>query len=52
VFALVKTSNPSGKGLSGTCWVDGETLYERTANKVSEWGERFIGKTVFRHRAR
>ncbi len=46
VFALVKTSNPSGKDFQDLL-VDGETLYERTARKVSEWGERFVGKSGF-----
>jgi len=46
VFALVKTSNPSGKDFQDLL-IDGETLYERTARKVSEWGERFIGKSGF-----
>ena len=46
VFALVKTSNPSGKDFQDLL-VDGETLYERTARKVSEWGERFLGESGF-----
>ena len=46
VFALVKTSNPSGKDFQDLL-IDGETLYERTARKVSEWGERFVGKSGF-----
>ena len=46
VFALVKTSNPSGKDFQDLI-VDGETLYERTARKVSAWGERFIGTSGF-----
>ena len=46
VFALVKTSNPSGKDFQDLM-VGSETLYERTAKKVSEWGERFIGKSGF-----
>jgi len=46
VFALVKTSNPSGKDFQDLI-VDGETLYERTARKVSQWGERFIGNSGF-----
>ena len=46
VFALVKTSNPSGKDFQDLI-VDGETLYERTARKVSAWGERFIGNSGF-----
>ena len=46
VFALVKTSNPSGKDFQDLL-VDGETLYERTARKVSGWGERFLGESGF-----
>ena len=46
VFALVKTSNPTGKDFQDLL-VDGETLYERTARKVSEWGERFLGESGF-----
>ena len=46
VFALVKTSNPSGKDFQDLL-VDSETLYERTARKVSEWGERFPGESGF-----
>jgi len=46
VFALVKTSNPSGKDFQDLL-VGGETLYERMARKVSEWGERFIGESGF-----
>ncbi len=46
VFALVKTSNPSGKDFQDLI-VDGETLYERTARKVSGWGEAFLGKSRF-----
>ena len=46
VFALVKTSNPSGKDFQDLI-VDGETLYERTARKVSQWGEQFIGTSGF-----
>lgn len=45
VFALVKTSNPSGKDFQDLI-VDGETLYERTARKVSSWGERFLGDSA------
>lgn len=46
VFSLVKTSNPSGKDFQDLL-VDGETLYERTARKVSAWGERFLGESGF-----
>ena len=46
VFALVKTSNPSGKDFQDLI-VGGETLYERMARKVSTWGEKFIGASGF-----
>ncbi len=46
VFALVKTSNPSGKDFQDLL-IDGETLYERTARKVSEWGSHFLGESGF-----
>jgi orotidine-5'-phosphate decarboxylase len=46
VFALVKTSNPSGKDFQDLM-IGNETLYERTAKKVSEWGGRFIGRSGF-----
>ena len=46
VFALVKTSNPSGTDFQDLL-IDGETLYERTARKVSQWGERFLGESGF-----
>lgn len=46
VFALVKTSNPSGKDFQDLL-IDGETLYERTARKVAKWGERFVGESGF-----
>ena len=46
VFVLVKTSNPSGKDFQDLS-VGKETLYERMAEKVSQWGEAFIGKSGF-----
>jgi len=46
VFALVKTSNPSGKDFQDLL-MDGETLYERTARKVCQWGEAFVGSSGF-----
>jgi orotidine-5'-phosphate decarboxylase len=46
VFVLVKTSNPSGKDFQDLS-VGDETLYERMAEKVSQWGEAFIGKSGF-----
>ena len=50
VFALVKTSNPSGKDFQDLM-VGSETLYERTAKKVAEWGEALHRQErLFRHR--
>jgi len=46
VFVLVKTSNPSGKDFQDLS-VGNETLYERMAEKVSQWGEAFVGKSGF-----
>jgi orotidine-5'-phosphate decarboxylase len=46
VFVLVKTSNPSGKDFQDLS-VGDETLYERMAEKVSQWVEAFIGKSGF-----
>ncbi|MDO5112247.1 MAG: orotidine-5'-phosphate decarboxylase [Clostridia bacterium] len=46
LFVLVKTSNPSGVDFQDRN-VDGMTLYERMAEKVSAWGEGFIGESGF-----
>lgn len=46
LFVLVKTSNPSGKDFQDLN-IDGLTLYQRMAQKVSEWGEAFLGESGF-----
>lgn len=46
LFVLVKTSNPSGADFQDKK-LDGETLYELTARKVSMWGEKFVGVSGF-----
>jgi orotidine-5'-phosphate decarboxylase len=43
IFALVKTSNPSGKEFQDLQTDDGRPLYERIAERVSSWGERLVG---------
>ena len=43
IFALVKTSNPSG-GEFQDLNVGGKKLYEAVADKVKLWGEPYIGK--------
>ncbi len=42
IFALVKTSNPSG-GEFQDLDVGGRKLYEAVAEKVSEWGQALVG---------
>ncbi|MDR3279234.1 MAG: orotidine-5'-phosphate decarboxylase [Synergistaceae bacterium] len=44
IFALVKTSNPSGVEFQDIKTDDGRTLYERVGEKVSEWGKDMIGE--------
>ncbi len=46
IFALVKTSNPSG-GEFQDLNVGGKKLYEVVADKVSEWGEKLIGASGY-----
>lgn len=46
LFVLVKTSNPSGKDFQDLN-IDGLTLCQRMAQKVSEWGEAFLGESGF-----
>jgi orotidine-5'-phosphate decarboxylase len=43
IFVLVKTSNPSGREFQDLN-VDGRKLYEIVADKVSEWGEPYVGR--------
>lgn len=46
IFALVKTSNPSG-GEFQDINVGGKKLYEAVADKVSEWGQALIGASGY-----
>lgn len=46
LFVLVKTSNPSGNDFQNQM-IGNKTLYQRTAEKVSLWGENFIGASGF-----
>jgi orotidine-5'-phosphate decarboxylase len=44
IFALVKTSNPSGAEFQDMITEDGRPLYERVAERVAAWGENLIGR--------
>ncbi len=46
LFVLVKTSNPSSGDFQDVEF-GGQTLYERMAQRVSEWGKAFIGASGF-----
>ena len=46
LFVLVKTSNPSSGDFQDLT-IGGQTLYQRMAQKVSEWGKAFIGESGF-----
>ena len=46
LFVLVKTSNP-GSGEFEDRLIDGVPLYEVVAERVSAWGEAFLGKSGF-----
>ncbi len=46
LFALVKTSNPSGVDFQDQD-MGGMPLYQRMAEKVSQWGEAFVGESGF-----
>lgn len=43
IFALVKTSNPSGAEFQDLITDGGRPLYERVAERVAKWGENLIG---------
>ena len=43
IFALVKTSNPSGAEFQDLITDDGRPLYERVAERVAGWGENLMG---------
>jgi len=47
LFALVKTSNPSGVDLQDVKTKDGKRVYQQMAQKVNEWGSSFRGKCGF-----
>ncbi|MDR1580112.1 MAG: orotidine-5'-phosphate decarboxylase [Synergistaceae bacterium] len=44
IFALAKTSNPSGKEFQDVVLRDGRPMYELVAEKIAEWGEGLIGE--------
>lgn len=44
IFMLVKTSNPSSGELQDLRLSTGETIYEKMADMVSDWGQDSIGK--------
>ncbi len=44
VFALVKTSNPSGAEVQNLILEDGTAMYEKMGALVEKWGESTIGK--------
>ena len=44
IFALVKTSNPSGGELQDVKLESGLTVYEQMAGLVGKWGEQYIGE--------
>jgi orotidine-5'-phosphate decarboxylase len=43
IFALVKTSNPSGAEFQDLITDDGRPLYERVAERVAGWGKNLTG---------
>ncbi|MDR1138247.1 MAG: orotidine-5'-phosphate decarboxylase [Synergistaceae bacterium] len=43
IFALVKTSNPSGAEFQDLLTDGGLPVYERVAERVAEWGEKLMG---------
>ena len=47
IFALAKTSNPSGKEFQDVILRDGRPMYELVAEKLVEWGEGLIGEEGF-----
>ena len=44
LFVLVRTSNPSAGDFQDLLMEDGKPLYEKVAEKVSEWGRDLIGE--------
>jgi orotidine-5'-phosphate decarboxylase len=47
IFALAKTSNPSGGEFQDVISRDGRPMYELVAEKIVEWGETLIGEEGF-----
>lgn len=44
LFALVKTSNPSGGEIQDLICQDGQKVYEKMGSLVMDWGKNLIGK--------
>lgn len=44
IYALVRTSNPSGAQLQNRVLEDGKTVYEYMGTLVSEWGSPYVGE--------
>lgn len=44
IFALLRTSNPSGKDLQDLVLADGKKLYEKMAELLDLWGEPYRGE--------
>ncbi len=47
MFILVRTSNPSAGDFQDLITEGGKPLYERVAEKVSEWGEGLVGESGY-----
>ena len=47
IFALAKTSNPSGREFQDVISRDGRPMYEIVAEKIVEWGKELIGEEGF-----
>ncbi len=47
IYALVKTSNPSGAQIQDVVCEDGRKVYELMADYVSEWGNELIGESGY-----
>ncbi|MCL2527234.1 MAG: orotidine-5'-phosphate decarboxylase [Defluviitaleaceae bacterium] len=47
LFVLVKTSNPSSSQFQDMLAADGRPIYAHVGEKVSQWGEAFIGEYGF-----
>jgi orotidine-5'-phosphate decarboxylase len=47
IFALAKTSNPSGREFQDVILRDGRPMYELVAEKIAEWGKGLIGEEGF-----